>query len=183
MSTQVHPEHTSSPGHISSPRAHKFTPVYSVGWWCSIINFLCSVLWFVVCLFVLFPLVIVLSVLLPLVIVLSVLLPLVIVLSVFFLWSLCCLSFSFGHCVVCLFPLVIVLSVLLLLVIVLSVFFLLSLCCLQKSINHSYNLANILHTSVQVKNKNDKDHTTCKKRVSVERIIYVNKKSLMIPEG
>ena len=93
MSTQVHPEHTSSPGHISSPRAHKFTPVYSVGWWCSIINFLCSVLWFVVCLFVLFPLVIVLSVLLPLVIVLSVLLPLVIVLSVFFLWSLCCLSF------------------------------------------------------------------------------------------
>jgi hypothetical protein len=121
MSTQVHPEHTSSPGHTSSPRAHKFTPVYSVGWWCSIISFLCSVLWFVVCLFVLFPLVIVLSVLLPLVIVLSVLLPLVIVLSVFFLWSLCCLSFSFGHCVVCLFPLVIVLSVLLPLVIVLSV--------------------------------------------------------------
>jgi hypothetical protein len=53
----------------------------------------------------------------------------------------------------------------------------------QKSINHSYNLANILYASVQVKNKNDKDHTTCKKRVSVERIIYVNKKSLMIPEG
>ena len=111
MSTQVHPEHTSSPGHTSSPRAHKFTPVYSVGWWCSIISFLCSVLWFVVCLFVLFPL--------------------VIVLSVFFLWSLCCLSFSFGHCVVCLFPLVIVLSVLLPLVIVLSVFFLWSLCCLS----------------------------------------------------
>ena len=30
----------------------------------------------------------------------------------FFFWSLCCLSFSFGHCVVCLFLLAIVLSVL-----------------------------------------------------------------------
>jgi predicted alpha/beta hydrolase len=36
--------------------------------------------------------------------------PLAIVLSVFFLWPLYCLSFSFGHCIVCLFPLVIVLS-------------------------------------------------------------------------
>jgi hypothetical protein len=39
------------------------------------------------------------------------LLPLVIVLSVFFLWSSYCLSSSFGHRIVCLLPLVIVLSV------------------------------------------------------------------------
>jgi hypothetical protein len=50
-----------------------------------------------------------------------VLYPLVIVLSVFFLWSMYCLSFSFGHCIVCLLPLVIVLSV----------FFLWSLYCLS----------------------------------------------------
>jgi hypothetical protein len=37
---------------------------------------------------------------------------LVIVLSVLFLWSLFCLSFFFGHCIVCPFSLVIVLSVL-----------------------------------------------------------------------
>jgi FtsH-binding integral membrane protein len=52
--------------------------------------------------------------------------PLVIVLSVFFLWSLYCLSFSFGHCIVCLFPLVIVLSVV----------FLWSLYCLSFSFGH-----------------------------------------------
>jgi hypothetical protein len=45
----------------------------------------------------------------------------VIVLSVFFFQSLYCLSFSFGHCIVCLF----------LSVIVLSVFFFRSLYCLS----------------------------------------------------
>jgi hypothetical protein len=47
---------------------------------------------------------------------------LAIVLSLFFIWPLCCLSFSFGHCVVCLFHLVIVLSV----------FFIWPLCCLSR---------------------------------------------------
>jgi hypothetical protein len=47
-------------------------------------------------------------------------------LSVFFFWSLYCLSFSFGHCIVCLF----------LLIIVLSVFFFLSLFCLSFSFCH-----------------------------------------------
>ena len=51
---------------------------------------------------------------------------LVIVLSVLYFWSLCCLSFTFGHCVVC--PL--------LLVIVLSVLYFWSLCCMSFTFGH-----------------------------------------------
>jgi hypothetical protein len=51
---------------------------------------------------------------------------LAIVLSLFFIWPLCCLSFSFGHCAVSLFHLAIVLSV----------FFIWSLCCLSFSFGH-----------------------------------------------
>jgi hypothetical protein len=84
MSTQVHPEHTSSPRFIvwvDDARSLVFCVVF------------CDSLF---------------------------------VFLYFFLWSLCCLSFSFGHCVVCLFPLVIVLSV----------FFLWSLCCMSFSFGH-----------------------------------------------
>ena len=51
---------------------------------------------------------------------------LVIVLSVLYFWSLCCLSFTFGHCVVCPLPLVIVLSVL----------YFWSWCCLSFTFGH-----------------------------------------------
>jgi hypothetical protein len=80
---------------------------------------------------------------------------LVIVLLVLFSWSLCCVSFSLGHCVVCPFLLVIVLLVLFswslccgsfslghcvagpfLLVIVLLVLFSWSLCCWSFSLGH-----------------------------------------------